>query len=32
VLNEERNREPAAGAPPLQNRALIVKVNRFLRF
>ncbi len=32
VYNEERDSEAAAGAPGLFNRAVIVKVNRFLRF
>ena len=32
VLNEERDSEAAPGAPGLQNRSLVVKVNRFLRF
>lgn len=32
VYNEERNSEAAIGRPSLQNRAFIVKVNRFLRF
>jgi len=32
VYNEERDSEAAALAPALFNRALIVKINRFLRF
>ena len=32
VYNDERDRGAALGLPALQNRALIVKVNRFLRF
>ena len=32
VLNEERDSEAAPGMPGLQNRSLVVKVNRFLRF
>jgi diguanylate cyclase (GGDEF)-like protein len=32
VYNEERDSEAVSGAPGLLNRALIVKVNRFLRF
>ena len=32
VYNEERDSEAALGVPVLQNRAFIVKVNRFLRF
>jgi hypothetical protein len=32
VYNEERDSEAALGLPGLQSRALIVKVNRFLRF
>jgi hypothetical protein len=32
VFNQERDREPALGVPNLQNRALVVKVNRFFRF
>ncbi len=32
VYNEERDSEAAVGVPVLQNRAFIVKVNRFIRF
>lgn len=32
VYNEERDREASIGLPTLQNRAFIVKVNRFFRF
>ncbi len=32
VYNEERTSEAVIGRPSLQNRAFIVKVNRFLRF
>ena len=32
VYNEERDSEAAIGVPGLQNRAFIVKVNRFFRF
>ena len=32
VFNEERDNETVTGVPSLQNRALIVKVNRFFRF
>lgn len=32
VYNEERDSEAAIGLPSLLNRAIIVKVNRFLRF
>jgi hypothetical protein len=32
VYNEEDNTEAPTGLPGLQNRAFIVKVNRFLRF
>ena len=32
VFNEERDNETVTGGPSLQNRALIVKVNRFFRF
>ena len=32
VLNEERASEAPTGVPALQNRSLVMKVNRFLRF
>ncbi len=32
VLNEERDSDAAPAMPSLQNRSLVVKVNRFLRF
>ncbi|OFW29835.1 MAG: hypothetical protein A3H97_08835 [Acidobacteria bacterium RIFCSPLOWO2_02_FULL_65_29] len=32
VLNEERDSEAAPGMPGLQNRSVVVKVNRFFRF
>jgi len=32
VYNDEHNTDVAMGLPSLQNRALIVKVNRFMRF
>ena len=32
VYNEERDSEATTGVPALQNRAFIVKVNRFFRF
>ena len=32
VYNDERNSDGATGLPGLQNRAIIVKVNRFFRF
>jgi hypothetical protein len=32
VLNEERDSEAATGMPGLQNRSVVVKVNRFFRF
>ncbi len=32
VYNDERDRGATLGRPELQNRALILKVNRFLRF
>ena len=32
VYNDERNSDGATGVPGLQNRAFIVKVNRFFRF
>lgn len=32
VLNEERNTQLATGLTPLQNRSVVVKVNRFMRY
>jgi len=32
VYNDERNSDGPTGVPGLQNRAIIVKVNRFFRF